>query len=268
MKGNLITDVSKTTWEELFKKRYKKYTYLVIFLSIVVLFLNPIFSIAIFFCYYFTIRAKVHRQFIQEFAKINGFEFMEKMEAGMFSGKLFSIGHSRKVYFVVSGKYADYPIKIFNYEYITGSGKNSHTYAFTVCEIEIKDTQFPHIFLKSDSMWHIIPDNPFDKDKIVRINLEGEFEKKFNLYCTEDYEIEVLQIFDENLLRYLSDHGNNFSIEFSGNKIYFYDDVIISNKNDLDNLYNVVRKVLDNSGNLMKRLHDDFESLHEVYRKQ
>jgi len=88
------------------------------------------------------------------------------------------------------------------------------------------------------------------------------------LYCTQDYETETLQIFTVDILDYLSKSGSNFSIEFSENKIYIYDDLIIRKQEELDQLYEVVKKILNSSQGLFDRLHDDFDSLHSVYNKK
>jgi hypothetical protein len=248
-------------------KRFKFWSILLIIL--VAIFLGPLFFffIFLFIAFYYSVkRFKEQREFMQNFASSNNFRYQEKLENSNFAGRLFKVGHSRKAYNGIIGNYKDYPIQIFDYNFTVGSGKNQTTYSFTICEIQIEKTQFPHIFLKSDSMWmrHQKMDM-FGQDKDVRIKLEKPFEKKFNLYCTQDYEIEVLQIFTEDLLQYLVDNGNHFSIEFASNKLYIYDDRIIRKQEKMDELLNVVKGVLDRSGPLMKRLHDDFEAMHEAY---
>lgn len=209
-----------------------------------------------------------HRQFMIQYSKEKQMTYLDIVDLSQLKGRLFEVGDSKKAKQGIMGTYNNYPIKIFNYSYTIGSGKNQNAYFFTVCEIEIEKIDFPHIFLKSKSMWGThFKKNYFGPNKDTRIKLEKQFEDKFNLYCTEDYEIEVLQIFTKDLLGFLVEHGNKFSIEFSENKIYIYDDKIIRNKKDLDELYSIVKIILDRSGDLIKRLADDFEAMHNSYRK-
>jgi len=184
-----------------------------------------------------------------------------------FSGRLLNLGNSRRVYNLMSGNISKYPINIFNYKYSIGSGKNRKNYAFTICELSIYKVQFPHIFLRSRSMRRHFPKDNLGLDKDVKIKLEDQFNKNFELYCTHNYEIETLQIFTNKILSLLQKEASNFSVELSDNKIYFYDDKIIKKRIDLESLYNIVKKVLVSSGDSISRLHDDLEAMHEFYRK-
>lgn len=243
----------------------------VIIMSIFLLFVTFQLSIFLLIIYFGAIKAlefhKKHKVFMQTFAKENNLKYMQKLETENFTGRLFQVGHSKQAVYGMFGDYKNYPLKIFNYYYTVGSGKNSQTYRFTVCEINFKNLDFPHIFLKSDSMSRYGTQDFIGQDKDIKISLEEQFDKKFNLYCTQDYEIETLQIFTEDLLKYLLENGNNFSIEFSKDKIYIYDDKIIHTEEEINKLYKIVKKVLDGSGELIKRLSDDFEAMHQSYRK-
>ena len=207
--------------------KQKKAKILLLALVFIFLFILPQVSLLIIFGYFSFLSYIKHKNFMIDFAKENSLSFSESMDANLFSGRIFSYGHSKSVRNVLRGKYGEDPIKIFNYSYRTGSGKNSSNHDFTVLEVEIKNTQFPFILLKPKSMIKSF----WSKDS--KISLEKEYAEKFDLYCEEDYEIEVLQIFTKELLDYLIKHGNKFSIEFSGNKIYFHDDLKIKKKKQL-----------------------------------
>ena len=107
----------------------------------------------------------------------------------------------------------------------------------------------------------------FGLDKDVEIKLDSQFNKSFNLYCTQDYEIETLQIFTSDILLILKDDAPDFSIEFSDNRIYFYDNKVMSKRKELDVLYGIVKEVLTSSGESISRLHDDFTAMHSFYKK-
>jgi len=250
-----------------FKLHKKAKTALIVITLVSIIFTGP-FGPAILLGLYVGIKQYTkHRLFMINFSDRHGLKFGDLIDIKNLKGRVFDFGHSKKAYNVLEGEYESHPIKIFNYRYVTGRGKHSKTHSYTVCEVEIEKTQFPFIFLQPNSFWDLLSSHFSSKHGDFQISLEQEFSENFNLYCTEDYEIEVLQIFTADLLTYLKEHGNKFSIEFSENKIYFYDNLIITENKDLDELYDVVKKVLDKSGPLLKRLHDDFDSMHEVYGK-
>ncbi len=221
---------------------------------------------------YFGIKKYIeHKNLITEFANEMGLDYVESESKAYFvlqslKSRLFRTGHSKTVSNLMVGEIENHPLKIFNYFYTVGSGKSSTRYSFTVSEIEIGETRFPHIFLRSKRMWGYSNRRIFGVNKDTKINLEDEYRKKFSLYCTENYEIEVLQIFTPQLLDYLVEHGNKFSIEFYENKIYVFDNKVIRKKEDLQELYSINKIILSNTDGLLHRLKNDFESLHEVYK--
>ncbi len=258
----------------LFSKKTK-----VVFVVFVILLLLLIFTIRIYdlliFIFlplvaYFFIKQFIDRKnFMMKFAQDNGldFEFSKTID---FPGRLFSLGNgtsTKTILNLIHGRYKEYPIKIFHYNYSVGSGKNRRTYHFTVCEVEISELDFPFILLKSNSMMKHASTDYFGQDKDSEINIGDEFQKVFTLYCRNEYEIEVLQIFNKELLSYLATQAHKFSIEFSKNKIYIYDDHIITTQQAMDEMYMVLKMIIDRSGELLKRLRDDFESMHEFYNK-
>lgn len=258
----VTSDVNKELIKELFSKKLIWRTSFFLVLSILFLFLFPPLSILIFISYTFYRRNRIHKEFMSNFAKKNNFTFVETLNIKDFRSDLFKWGHSNYVYNGVFGTYSERPIKIFNYRFKTGSGKNQSTHYFTVCEISMDEISFPKIHLRSKNMWGWWPIKSAKK-----MSLEPEYEKYFSISCEEDYEIEVLQIFTKEFLDYLIQNASNFSMEFYSGKIYIYDDLIISNKDELDNLYEVVRQVLERSSKLIGRLKGDFEAMHNSYRR-
>lgn len=211
-----------------------------------------------------------HTNFMRSFALQNNFEYVkdtEKVKSHLktLSARIFKTGHSKRISHLIKGEKANFKTNIFNYYYTIGNGKNSQNYSFTISEIILENTQFPHIFLKSDKMWHHTNRDLFGQDKDTRIKLENPYEKYFNLYCTQDYEIEVLQIFTKELLDYLIEYGNKFSIEFFENKIYIYDNKILTKEKDMTDLYEVMSKLIKKSGGLLNRLGNDFEAMRNSY---
>lgn len=251
------------------KKSLKVKLFLIIFSIICIIFGGPIgviFILFFYFGFFKTLKLFIAQgKFMKNYAKLHNFSYQNIIDTSELKGRLFkkNSGTARNI---ITGVYNKFPIRIFYYTYSTG-GENSRTYSFTVGEIEVEKTNFPHIFLKSNSMSRHISQDFFGQDKDIKINLTQNIEDTFNLFCTQNYEIEILEIFTPDLLNFLKTNAFNFSIEFAEDKIYFYDDIIIKNKKDLDQLYNVIQKVLDSSGQLFYRLHDDFEVMHTFFKK-
>ncbi len=250
-------------WQE-----YRLLTIAVIVMSVPLTIVIPFFPILSFGALCAFLFFKAHKKFMQEFARANSLEYAESAGIESVSGRLFSKGHSKKISNVVSGQYKEHPLRLFNYRYTVGSGKNSHTYTFTACEICFEKTDFPHILLHSKTMWGRLGSvDMWGSDKDMQISLEDEFKKDFSLYVTQDYEIEALQIFTSEVLSFLQKEAKDFSIEFAGNRVYIYDNKVIYTSKELHNMYQVVQKIFDTVGGMANRLHDDFDSLHGVYRK-
>lgn len=202
---------------------------------------------------------KAHQEFMKGFAVQNGMAYAEHGVLEDCRGKLFDIGHSRGVSNTISGHWNNYPIKLFNYSYTTGSGKNQQRHAFTILEISFSKINFPYIFLQAKNMWGFLAGS-FGQGAEISIQ-----NKKFRLFATKGYEIEALQIFSDQLLEYLLAHAPNFSIEFAENRINIYDDKTLSNKKDLLQLLDAGKHIIDSSGAFISRLSDDFAALHPYY---
>lgn len=242
----------------------KKTTTTILIISAVLMFIFPL-SLLILFIYYAFLYDKASKTFMQHFAKINGFLYEEMALRETASGRLFEVGTNRHISHVLSGKYQNYPIRIFNYEYVIGSGKHEQTFHFTVLEISFEKTKFPHILLQSDKMWRHSYRDILGEIKDTKIHIQGHFEDHFKLYATEGYEVEVLEIFTPDLLMYLVEKAKYFNIEFSDNKISIFDDKILSTKKELNLLFDIAKKILGSHGKIIDRLHDDFSALHPYY---
>lgn len=247
------------------EKTKKTITYFVL-LVILISFFSILFGIFVFSIGIAIYFHYAHQIFMEKFAKEHNFGYGDKLDVSTLKGRLFSISNRENAGPVIFGKHEHYPIKIFNYYYTVGSGKNSTTYGFTVSEIEISKTIFPYIFLRSKTMpYHSQFSNIFNKNKDRKISLEKQYDKKYTLYAREDFEIEALQIFTPEILEYLQKESSHFSIEFAGNKIYIYDDLTLRTTKRLQRLLDTTIWLAENIGPLSERLHDDFNSLYQAY---
>jgi len=222
-----------------------------------ILFVPPlgIFLIIFPFLYY---SWEAHEQFMRHFAEINGMIYTDTGTVKDFNGRLFEIGSGQRVSNIVSGIWNNFPIKIFNFSYTVNHGKHSSTHSFTVMEITFEKIEFPFILLKSKTMW----EHNFSLSDDTNISINNDC---FDLSVIKGYEVETLQIFSEKLLEYLTKNAENFSIEFSKNKINIYFNDIIGDKKNLTLLLEIGKHIIDSSGAFISRLNDDFAALHPYY---
>ena len=80
------------------------------------------------------VKAKIKREFTQQFGASIGFAYSSSADMSSVAGKLFKIGHSQRIYDVLSGTMNGRNSRLFSYQFTVGSGKNSHTYYCTVFE--------------------------------------------------------------------------------------------------------------------------------------
>ncbi|TSC75601.1 MAG: hypothetical protein G01um101431_1154 [Parcubacteria group bacterium Gr01-1014_31] len=151
------------------------------------------------------VQSKIREQFWQQFAARLGFSYEKSGDPALERATRFQQGHSKKMSHVVAGERNGRPLRLFTYQYTVGSGKNSHTYYYTVVEFKVAG-RFPHLYLDSRSNWD-------GAGKGVKIPLPSEFEKEFRLLAPKEYEIEALQIFTPDVLAYLLDTKLQYDVE-------------------------------------------------------
>jgi hypothetical protein len=161
---------------------------------------------------YFSSRAR--REMLEQIAKSLGFTYAPSAPIESVSGALFSMGHSRKIFDVLSGTYRDFPARAFTFQYTIGYGKGSHTYMKTVFSIAYPSA-LPHILLDSrDIFGSIATGVPSD---VEAVELEGDFGKHFKLYVSKGAQIEVREIFQPDLMQLLIGKYSDSDFEISQN---------------------------------------------------
>jgi len=69
---------------------------------------------------------------------------------------LFNHGHSKKLKNVISGQVRDRDLRLFDYQYTTGGGKNSHTWKQTVALFPRAGERLPELLLAPENLFHKI----------------------------------------------------------------------------------------------------------------
>ncbi len=176
---------------------------------------------------------------IYQFCLDNNFAYFPSPHIQDETGILFDKGHSRKASHGISGMFIGKPCELFGYQYTTGSGKNQHTYSFGVAKTTL-DRSFPHILLdnKRDSSV-----GQFEFDRSQKLELEGDFNKYFNVFGPKEYEVEVLQILNPAVMATLIDLPESVDIEIIGNQLYVYNSGSLKSKKTILSLFKVLEQI-------------------------
>ncbi len=76
----------------------------------------------------------------------------EEFQAQLNLFQIFNLGRSRKLTNLIRGDSGDVRLSIFDYQYTTGSGKDSHTTKLTISVIESEDLRCPSFSLRPENI--------------------------------------------------------------------------------------------------------------------
>lgn len=119
----------------------------------IVAFLGLMFWIAWFY-------DKKRSEALQAIATALNFSFIRRGDNSLIESyanfNLFSKGHAKKASNVMNGRSGDMDITIMDYQYTTGSGKNSSTHLHTLIIIQSNLLQLPPFTLSPENIFHKI----------------------------------------------------------------------------------------------------------------
>ncbi|MBP6888744.1 MAG: UbiA prenyltransferase family protein [Candidatus Pacebacteria bacterium] len=269
-KGFWFTSKTDEEIEELLKTMLSPRNLVVLFIVCILslLFLFPLTFIApaAYFSFYFYTKEYLKtRKFMREYAKSRNLQYTGTLDIDSLTGRLF-MRSRRKVEHVLVGEYSGFLITLFYYSYSVKEGKHTRVYPFTVSEITVGTTKFPHLLLLNNNMEKYQFGDYFGDDKDVKVGLGGD-DSRYTLYTTNNYELEALQICTPEFVELLRNGQVIESVECAENKVYIYTDTRLTTKEELDVLYNTTTALIEKFGPFLIRLKDDYDSLHEVFKK-
>ncbi len=156
---------------------------------------------------------------LQSFADRNKLTYLIGRADPGYAGMIFGQGRSR---FITEALF--FPnFEIGNYEYVTGSGKNSQTHTYGYIKIPLK-RPIPHIVLdaKKNNLFGKISNLPVSFSQSQTLELEGDFSNYFTLYVPETYERDALYILTPDVMAMLVDETNPYDLEALGTELYLY----------------------------------------------
>ncbi len=195
------------------------------------------------------------RKMLKDFALLNGYTYSRSGNIDTIPSLYLKIGHSRYISNVIAGKYKESPIKFFDFQSTIGYGKHRRQVNFSVFEIEYK-SELKRFLLLSRKMRFSSGNlyDGFENGFGREIKLEGDFHKYFTLYVPEDYEIEVFQIFTPDIMVKFIDLAQNFTFEFTGNKILIYTRGLIYKKEKLNKVHELAKILVDELATKLERI--------------
>jgi len=149
-------------------------------------------------------RAKKRREGLQAAAMQLGYQFDVGGESGVPESlgglHLFNQGRSKAMHNILSGKDNDVAVQIFDYRYVTGSGKNRRTHVQTVLWLQWSQLSLPVFAVRPEHIFHKIggvfgyqdidfPTHPqFSKDFLLRGSDETEIRQTFGPVVLDFFE--------------------------------------------------------------------------------
>ncbi|MEW5958216.1 MAG: hypothetical protein AB1801_10860 [Chloroflexota bacterium] len=97
---------------------------------------------------------------LQRLAEELGFEFLPAGDSSFLANlsgfHLFSQGHAKRLFNLMRGRTQKLDVSIFDYNYVTGSGKNRHTWHQTVVCFQVDAAYLPTFSLRPENVWYKI----------------------------------------------------------------------------------------------------------------
>ena len=158
---------------------------------------------------------------LEELAGSMGLEFLAKgdmnLQGRLASFQLFNQGRARKLRNLMVGETDEVAIAIFDYQYTTGSGKNTHTWKQTVALLESDTLRVPPFTMRPESIFHRLGEVFGLQD--IDFESHPEFSKMFLL--KSDHEDQVREYFDDSILNFFETQ-KGLSVEANPGRIIFY----------------------------------------------
>jgi hypothetical protein len=130
---------------------------------------------------------------------------------------LFNQGHSRVLKNLMRGNNRDADMAVFDYRYVTGSGKNSHTHSHTVIWFQTMDMNLPAFTLGPENIMHKIGALVGYQD--IDLPRFPEFSKRYLLRGQNEAAITVF--FNDSAARFF-EARRNIRIEAGGTRFIMY----------------------------------------------
>ena len=131
--------------------------------------------------------------------------------------KLFNRGRSRRINNLIEGDSGDVTLLIFDYQFTTGSGKNSRTHHQTIASLKSSQLNIPSLTIHPEGFLSRIGNKMGFQD--IDFDSHPTFSKMFVL--KGDNEEAIRNFLKPPMLEYFEAH-QGISLEASGDTLFFY----------------------------------------------
>ena len=171
--------------------------------------------------YWLHVAQKKRTAAFEEHAQQLGLHFVDDPESQAYSQfdgfKLFNRGRSRKIRNLIEGDSGDVKISIFDYNFVTGSGKQTKHHNQTVVALQSQLVNCPEFSMRPQGFLDKIGGAMGFQD--INFDTHPEFSKLFVLQGPD--EAAIRNYFAAAVLEYFEGHAGN-SLEGYGQTMFFY----------------------------------------------
>ena len=172
--------------------------------------IGAIISLVVVGIIYSIYAEKKRREQLQQTAEEMGLIFFPEGDELLFNRlsafNLFNQGRGRKMKNLIQGDSGEVKIAIFDYQYTTGSGKNSHTHQMSIASLQSADLNCPDFTMRPEGMF----------DKIVGAlgfqDIDFESHPTFSgiFVLKSSNEVAIRSYFNPALLEFFENQEGNF----------------------------------------------------------
>jgi len=165
-------------------------------------------------------RSRVARYRLDAFARANGMTYEARVAEPRLPGMVFGLGRAREATDLVRGSHPRF-VEFGNYQYTTGSGKNSTTHRWGYVAVKL-DVPLPNIVLDAKGNNGFGSNLPAAFQREQRLSLEGDFDQYFTLYCPTGYEQDALYLFTPDIMARFIDNAAELDVEIVDDWLFLY----------------------------------------------
>ncbi len=180
---------------------------------------------------------------LSRFAAANDLSYTMLLAGAPHDGLIFNTGYARFASEIVADYHETHGFEIANYRYDTGSGRSRRTHNYHYIMLKLP-RRLPHMVLDAKKGNFLGMSNlPVSFKKAQKLQLEGDFDKYFTLYCPKEYERDALYVFTPDIMAMMIDLGAKYDVEIIDDKLFLYGNGRIRrfNKNLYKNIFHILK---------------------------
>jgi len=196
--------------------------------------------------YLWSKRENQKKQAFASFLLTNGWQYDPLGEGDYVATSLLGVGHDQSIVTGFGGTYRGRSMHAVHYRYVTGNGRSQEEHDFLDVCIDIEQT-LPLIVLdsKRNKIMGIFRDLPERIQGGKKLELEGDFNDKFDVTVMPGSEQEVLEFLTPDFMQTLMSGPQQTDIEMEANKTFAIMHVSTFNYVSLTQLFAAADIVLD-----------------------